>query len=192
MALIAVSGHPGCRFEEVARLAAQRLGFELLTQSRIAPLTSEEFGAGRQDSRQGVSQPGDVAPGPPGHRAPRGLLRRRAASCKARHFPGMLRVHVVAPENVAHRQPDARPPSGARRRAPAAARSGSRRPRRPQSQIRQDQGHRGTVRPGAQRRIAHHRADGRADRDRGGRHRDSWSAACFRPPPKRNSSFRCA
>ena len=26
MALIAVSGHPGCRFEEVARITAQRLG----------------------------------------------------------------------------------------------------------------------------------------------------------------------
>ena len=45
MALIAVSGHSGCRFEEVARLAAQRLGFELLTQTRIRSLTSEEFGA---------------------------------------------------------------------------------------------------------------------------------------------------
>ena len=45
MALIAVSGHPGCRFEEVARFCAQRLGFELLTQSRVAALAGEEFGA---------------------------------------------------------------------------------------------------------------------------------------------------
>ena len=45
MALIAVSGHPGCRYEEVARLGAQRLGFELLTQSRLRDLTSQEFGA---------------------------------------------------------------------------------------------------------------------------------------------------
>jgi len=44
MALIAVSGHPGCRFEEVARFSAQRLGFELLTQSRVGSLASEEFG----------------------------------------------------------------------------------------------------------------------------------------------------
>ena len=41
MALIAVSGHPGCRFEEVARFSAQHLGFELLTQSRLRALTSE-------------------------------------------------------------------------------------------------------------------------------------------------------
>ena len=44
MALIAVSGHPGCRFEEVARLGAQRLGCELMTQSRIRALTNAEFG----------------------------------------------------------------------------------------------------------------------------------------------------
>ena len=44
MALIAVSGHAGCRFEEVARFSAQRLGFELLTQSRIRSLTEDEFG----------------------------------------------------------------------------------------------------------------------------------------------------
>src|SRR5437763_1113673 len=44
MALIAISGHPGCRFEEVARFSAQRLGFELLTQARIRSLTREEFG----------------------------------------------------------------------------------------------------------------------------------------------------
>src|ERR1019366_2164535 len=46
MALIAVSGHPGCRYEEVARITAPRLGFELLTQSRIRALSAEEFGAG--------------------------------------------------------------------------------------------------------------------------------------------------
>ena len=44
MALIAVSGHPGCRFEEVARFSAQRLDFELLTQARIRDLARKEFG----------------------------------------------------------------------------------------------------------------------------------------------------
>ena len=41
MALIAVSGHPGCRFEEVARLTAQRLGFHLLTQSGARDLAKD-------------------------------------------------------------------------------------------------------------------------------------------------------
>src|ERR1035441_412970 len=103
----------------------------------------------------------------------------------------MLRVHVVAPENIrignlmldhrlerpaarqllldleaadradrkakfgktkataelfrseyTHRQPDAGSPPGTPRRPAVAARPGSRRPRRPQGQIRQDQGHR--------------------------------------------------
>ena len=45
MALIAVSGHPGCRYEEVARITAQRLAFELLTQARVQALAGQEFGA---------------------------------------------------------------------------------------------------------------------------------------------------
>src|SRR5215470_9814599 len=99
MALIAVSGHPGCRFEEVARFSAQRLGFELLTQARIRGLTREEFG-------ESVNIP-DKAFAP----LVTSILARLATEhhlvycaiggeIEARNFPGMLRVHVVAPENV--------------------------------------------------------------------------------------------
>jgi cytidylate kinase len=99
MALIAVSGHPGCRFEEVARLTSQRLGFELLTQSRIRVLTKEEFGAGAQIPDK--AYPNLVT----------SILARLATEhhlvycavggeLQSRHFPGALRVHVVAPENV--------------------------------------------------------------------------------------------
>lgn len=99
MALIAVSGHPGCRFEEVARLTAQQLGFELLTQSRIKSLTDAEFGTGARIPEK--AYPSLVT----------SILARLATEhhlvyCAAggelqtRHFPGMLRVHVVAPENV--------------------------------------------------------------------------------------------
>ncbi len=99
MALIAVSGHPGCRFEEVARIAAQQLDFELLTQSRIQSLTEQEFGAGAQISDK--AYPSLVT----------SILARLATEhhlvycaaggeLQARHFLGMLRVHVVAPENV--------------------------------------------------------------------------------------------
>ena len=98
MALIAVSGHPGCRFEEVARLTAQRLGFELLTQARIQSLTNEEFGGGGIPEK---AYPILVT----------SILARLATEhhlvycavggeLQARHFPGMLRVHVVAPETV--------------------------------------------------------------------------------------------
>jgi len=98
MALIAVSGHPGCRYEEVARITAQRLGFELLTQSRLRVLTEEEFGA-------------DAVPDKAFSSLVTSILARLATEnhivycaaggeVQARHFLGMLRVHVVAPENV--------------------------------------------------------------------------------------------
>src|SRR5438270_5175140 len=99
MALIAVSGHPGCRYEEVARITAQRLGFELLTQSRIQQLAGEEFG------------PQIPIPDKAYASLVTSILARLATKhhlvycamggeLQARHFPGMLRVHVVAPENV--------------------------------------------------------------------------------------------
>jgi hypothetical protein len=99
MALIAVSGHPGCRFEEVARLTAQRLNFELLTQSRIQFLTSEEFGA-----EAGI--PDKAYPSLATSILARLATEHHLVYCalggelQATHFPGMLRVHVIAPENV--------------------------------------------------------------------------------------------
>ncbi|MGD0500759.1 MAG: hypothetical protein ABSC23_20275 [Bryobacteraceae bacterium] len=99
MALIAVSGHPGCRFEEVARLAAQRLEFELITQSRIEDLVREEFGA-------------DAPPPDKAYSSLMTCILGRLATeyhivycavggeLQARHFLGMLRVHIVAPESV--------------------------------------------------------------------------------------------
>jgi len=99
MALIAVSGHPGCRFEEVARFSAQRLGFELLTQSRIAGLTEAEFGTG-------AKIPDKAYPSLVTSILARLATEHHIVYCavggevQARHFPGMLRVHVVAPENV--------------------------------------------------------------------------------------------
>ena len=99
MALIAVSGHPGCRYEEVARISAQRLGFELLTQSRLRALTDQEFGADAQIPDK--AYPSLIT----------SILARMATEAhvvycamggelQARHFGSMLRVHVVAPENI--------------------------------------------------------------------------------------------
>jgi cytidylate kinase len=99
MALIAVSGHPGCRFEEVARISAQRLSFELLTQSRLRVLIEKEFGADAKIPDK--AYPSLIT----------SILARLATEAhvvycalggelQARHFSGMLRVHVVAPENI--------------------------------------------------------------------------------------------
>jgi cytidylate kinase len=99
MALIAISGHPGCRYEEVARIAALRLGFELLTQARIHQLTGEEFGAT-------TPIPDKAYPSLATSLLARLATEHHIVYCAlggelhARHFPGMLRVHVVAPENV--------------------------------------------------------------------------------------------
>jgi cytidylate kinase len=99
MALIAVSGHPGCRFEEVARIAAQRLRFELLTKSRIQALAGEEFGAETSipDKAHGSLVTSILARLATEHHI---VYCAAGGELQARHFPGMLRVHVVAPENV--------------------------------------------------------------------------------------------
>ena len=44
MALITISGQPGCRTEEVVRITAQRLGWELITQTKLRRLIQDEFG----------------------------------------------------------------------------------------------------------------------------------------------------
>ncbi|MBI4910497.1 MAG: hypothetical protein HY820_43185 [Acidobacteria bacterium] len=45
MAFLTVSGEPGCRVEEVARLVAHRLGFALITEARLRELIAAEFGS---------------------------------------------------------------------------------------------------------------------------------------------------
>ncbi len=99
MALIAVSGQPGCRFEEVARISTHRLGFELVNEARIHALIEREFGA--DDSVPKKARPDLVA----------SILAKLAtehhmvycaagAEMIARQFPGTLRVHIVAPDSV--------------------------------------------------------------------------------------------
>ena len=99
MALIAVSGHPGCRFEEVARIAAQRLSFDLLTQTRLRTLTEDEFGVD-------VKIPDRAWPSLVTSILARLATEHHLVYCAAggevspKNFPGTLRVHVIAPENV--------------------------------------------------------------------------------------------
>ena len=99
MALIAVSGHPGCRYEEVARLTAQRLNFELLTQLRIRALTDQEFGEATKvpDKAYASLVTSMLARLATEHHL---VYCASGGELQARHFPGALRVHVVAPESV--------------------------------------------------------------------------------------------
>jgi cytidylate kinase len=99
MALIAVSGQVGCPFEEVARMAAQRLGFELVTESRLAALIDEELGPGAAIPDNAWA---DVAASILGRLATGHHLLYCASGSELMHshFRGMLRVRVVAPEPV--------------------------------------------------------------------------------------------
>ena len=45
MAFISISGEPGCRHEELARMTAQRLNCELVTDARLVETIASEFGA---------------------------------------------------------------------------------------------------------------------------------------------------
>ena len=51
MALLTISGDPASRWEEVAHGAAQLLGFELVTEARLAQWMAEEFGDATIPSR---------------------------------------------------------------------------------------------------------------------------------------------
>lgn len=98
MALITVSGQPGCRNEEVARLAAQRLGFQLITQARLNALLEEEYGNGTAipDKCYGPAAAGILARLATEHHM---VVAADGVGGLFRRVPGVLRVQVVAPES---------------------------------------------------------------------------------------------
>jgi hypothetical protein len=83
----------------VARITAQRLGFELITQARIQQLAGEEFGAQSPipDKAYASLVTSVLARLATEHHL---VYCALGGELQARYFPGMLRVHVVAPENV--------------------------------------------------------------------------------------------
>lgn len=96
MAVVTVTGEPGCRIEETARLAGQRLGFELFTERALRRLIEEEFGPEH-------TLPGRAFP----HLLASVLARLAAghhlvaaipgAEFLLREFSGVLRVWIGAP-----------------------------------------------------------------------------------------------
>ena len=96
MAVITVAGEPGCRAEEVARLTAQRLHFDLVSEARLGHLIEEEF-----------RSPNDI-PDRAWRPMTASILARlatehhlvvcaRGAEAAVDGLPGALRVLVVAP-----------------------------------------------------------------------------------------------
>jgi cytidylate kinase len=99
MGLIAISGQPGCRFEEVARITAGRLGFELVTATRILGLMEQEFAPLQPVPEKAYLDlaASIVARLATGHHL---VLSGGELELLAKQFRGMLRVHVVAPDAV--------------------------------------------------------------------------------------------
>jgi cytidylate kinase len=98
MALITVSAEPGCREEEVARLTAQALCFELVTQTRLQGLIAREFGAETRISDKAVRPAllSILARLATEHHL---LVCARGVEHLFKNFLGVLRVRVVAPES---------------------------------------------------------------------------------------------
>ena len=98
MALITISGEPGCREEEVARAAAQRLGFELVTEIRLRALISQEFGAETpiSDKAWRPALLSVLARLATEHNL---VVCARGVEYVFRNFLGVLRVQIVAPES---------------------------------------------------------------------------------------------
>lgn len=97
MALITVFGEPGCRHHEVARLAAHRLGFELVTEAGLETLIQDEFGTTAVITDKVWPQ---AAASVLARLATQHHLVIHAPGCEFlfRNFPGILRVYVTAPE----------------------------------------------------------------------------------------------
>jgi hypothetical protein len=100
MAFIAVSGEPGCRHEELARMAAQRFECELVTESDLEKAIGAQFGE--------LSLIPDRAwrPLAASILASLGLDHVHLVVCCtgaeliARDLPGVFRFHIVAPERI--------------------------------------------------------------------------------------------
>lgn len=98
MAVITVSGEPGCRSGEVAGLIAQSCGFQRVSAGRLDAMLEEEFGqSGEFPEKAWPAMAASI------------LLRHATESDLVvgvdgaehlfRNFPGLLRVRIVAPRN---------------------------------------------------------------------------------------------
>jgi hypothetical protein len=99
MALITLGGDPGCRVEESARALAHRLGWELVTDTRLLRLLEDEFGSA---SRIPDKAYGHVVLSVLARLATEHHLVSSAAGSELltqRQFPALLRVHLTAPES---------------------------------------------------------------------------------------------
>lgn len=99
MGLITVAGQTGCRFEEVARISAQRLHFQLVTESHLATTIEKEFGPGTPiPDRAYADLMASILAGMSVERHL--LVAAEGAESLFKRLPGMVRIFIVAPEAV--------------------------------------------------------------------------------------------
>ena len=97
MAMVTITGDPGCRTEETARRVAARIGFELLPEARLAQLVAEEFGGA-------TALPDRLYPAGLTVILARLACQHHTVICApgiemlVRQFPGALRVGLAASE----------------------------------------------------------------------------------------------
>jgi cytidylate kinase len=99
MGLITVTGQPGCRPEEAARISAQRLGFSLISHTQLAAsIDSQYSGSGPIPDKAYA----DLMTSIVARQATENHLVVVAdgAEMLIRHLPVCLRVQILAPENV--------------------------------------------------------------------------------------------
>lgn len=95
MGLIGISGEPGCRTEEMARMIARRFDFALISEPRLLTLAGEELT--EKASIPAKAYPPLFASLLAGLAAQRHLVvALDGIEALARYFPGMLRIHLMA------------------------------------------------------------------------------------------------
>jgi hypothetical protein len=97
MAFICVSGETACRHEELARITNQRLGCELITESRLVETIASEFGArnGIPDKAWPHLATSILAKFGSEHHL---VISSTGSELLFHNLPGVLRAHIVAPE----------------------------------------------------------------------------------------------
>lgn len=96
MALITISGDPGCRSDEVARIASQHLHFELITQARLDAMLIEEFGADMPHKAHRYAVASVAAHLATEHHL---IVNAEGAELAFQNLPSLLNVRVIAPDS---------------------------------------------------------------------------------------------
>jgi Cytidylate kinase-like family len=98
MAFISISGEPGCRHEEVARIASEGLGWELVTEARLGAMVRSEFPVAQEIADRAWQHLARAIVAKLGVRFHL-LLSSLGGEVLLDGLPGTLKVYVLGPES---------------------------------------------------------------------------------------------